>query len=174
MSGMIGMGAQAAGGLYAGQEAYKTGFYNAAVAKEEAKTEKVLTDIAIQRHRRFAKKLQSSQIAAYGAAGVTLEGSPILVMADTAAEAELDEALIKFEGISRVGALEREAKMQKQYGRSALYGALISAGQSGVQAYGAWRGSKTTPGTSLLTSSGGRPGKAVWSRGTPAKPAYGW
>lgn len=171
MSGMIGMGLQAAGGIYGGIKAKQTADYNAAVAKQEAKTEKVLTDIAIQRHRRAAKKLKGAQIAAYGASGVTLEGSPILVIADSAADAELDEALIKFEGMSRVGALKREAKMQKEYGRSALYGALISAGQSAVQAYA---GRPKPEGSSLLSGTGGRPGTSPLLRGTPSKPAYGW
>lgn len=136
MSGMVGMAMQAGGGLYAGMEAYKAGSYNAAVAKQEAQTTKVLTDIAIARHKRFAAKLKSSQIASYGASGVVLEGSPILVMADSAAEAQIDEALIRYSGTAREHALYREAKIQKQAGRAAWYGALISAGQSGAKAGG--------------------------------------
>lgn len=166
MSGMIGMGMQAAGGIYQGLQAKYTSEYNAAVAKEEAKTEEVLTEITIQRHRRFAKKLQSAQIARYGAAGVTLEGSPILVMADSAAEAELDEALIKFEGASKAGALRREASLQKMYGKSALYGALISAGQTGVQAYEKY-------GSSLLTQKS-TPAMQGSLKGTRYNPKYGW
>lgn len=172
MSGMIGMVLQAAGGIYQGFQAKSTADYNAAVAKQEAKTTNVLTDIAIARHRRSAKKLQSAQIARYGAAGITLEGSPILVLADSAADAELDEALIKFEGKSKVSALRREATLQKMRGKSAVIGAFISAGQTAGQAYAGRSGSST--GSSLLTGTGGRAGTAPQLRGTSSKPAYGW
>jgi len=128
MVGMIGPLIQAAGTIYQGAQARATSDYNAAVAKEEAKTQDVLTDIEIARHRRSAKKLQSAQFARYGASGVTLEGSPILVMADSTADAELDEALIKFQGASKASALNREAKLQKMFGESALTASLINAG----------------------------------------------
>ena len=130
MAGMIGPMIMVAGQLYQGVQAKSTADYNAAVAKEEAKTQAVLTDIEIARHRRASKKLQSEQIARYGAAGVTLEGSPILVMADSAADAELDEALIKFEGASKARALRSEARLHKLTGDAAFTGSLIKAGST--------------------------------------------
>ena len=168
MSGMMGFAMQAVGSIYQGIQAQRTADYNAAVAKEEAKTTEVLTDIAIARHRRDAKKLQSAQIARYGAAGVTLEGSPILVMADSAADAELDEALIKFEGQSKASALRSEVRLHKIHGKDALTGAFIRAGSTllpGVV--------DKIKGSSLLTQKA-TPAMSGSMKGTRYNPKYGW
>jgi len=136
---LAGLGVSTVGTLYQGVSAQRSGQYNAAVAREEAKTEKVLTDIEIQKHRRAVSKLKGSQIARYGASGVTLEGSPLLVMADTAAEAELDEALIKYGGAATSRALESEAYLAKQHGRESLYGSGLKAGATLLTGYGKYK-----------------------------------
>jgi len=132
---MIGMGVSAAGTLYTGMQNYQAGQYNAAMAREEAKTQEVLTDIEIQKHRRDVKRLKSAQIARYGASGVTLEGSPLLVMADSAAEAELDEALIRYSGWAKARGLRSEAYLSNKKGRESLYGSTLKAGGTLLTGY---------------------------------------
>lgn len=72
--------------------------YNAKVAEQDA-------DMAIAQSRFNAgqiasenARIRSRQRAAYGASGVTSEGSPILVEADAAAQDEIDQLAARYEG----------------------------------------------------------------------------
>jgi hypothetical protein len=61
--------------------------------------------------RKQTKKFMGDQRTAYGASGVTQEGSPIDVMAETAGQAEYDALQLRNEGLFRAGQYRREAGM---------------------------------------------------------------
>lgn len=54
--------------------------------------------------------------AAYGASGVSLEGSPLDVLENSAAEAELDALTIRYKG--KVGAMGSESEAATQRARA--------------------------------------------------------
>ncbi|MGH8743488.1 MAG: hypothetical protein ACREUY_04340, partial [Burkholderiales bacterium] len=48
--------------------------------------------------RRHAAQVQGAAVAGYGASGVTLEGSPLDVLSDSAAQASLAESTVRYRG----------------------------------------------------------------------------
>ena len=91
---VLGMGTL--GTIYQAQTQSASAKYNAALAEQQAKIERAKADAEISIHDDRTRKLLSRQRAGYGAAGVSSEGSPLAVMADTAAEAERDAVFIRF------------------------------------------------------------------------------
>ncbi|MCD6149205.1 hypothetical protein J7J13_00265 [bacterium] len=87
--------------------------YNAQVAKRNAKAAKAVAEAEAARKRRETQRLLGRQRAVYGKAGVTFEGSPLLVMEDTAAEGELDELLIKYRGLSQSQAYSSQVELDR-------------------------------------------------------------
>lgn len=102
--------------------------YNAKVADQEA-------DMAIAQSRFNAgqiaaenKRKIAAQRAAYGAAGVTPEGTPLLVMSDAAAQDEIDQLAARYEG--DVAATRARSSAQGSRYQAAM---LRSAGKAKAQ-----------------------------------------
>lgn len=145
--------------------------YNAKVAQREAEAERQAGAFEAQQHARQAKQLLARQRALIGAAGVTPEGSPLLVAEDTAAQLALENAMIRqtvgrrvskwqsqsILDISKAGAARSAAS---GYGRAAYTGAgaalLGGAAQVGFMGYDMWGGARSTsgPGTGTFAWSG--------------------
>jgi hypothetical protein len=74
----------------------------------------------------------ASQRAAYGASGVTTEGSPIMVIADAEAQSEIDQLAERYEGAvdaqrtrSEAGNNRFQAQIARQVGKNKAQGTLI-------------------------------------------------
>ncbi len=114
--------------------------YNAKVAEREAQAErKAAEDEAIQ-HKRQADKLLARQRALVGKSGVTAEGSPLLVMEDTAAQLALENANIRESGLRRASAYRSQSILDFTKARTVSKSAsgyakagLLSAGNSLLQ-----------------------------------------
>ncbi len=142
---MLGVSVAGAGlsavGQYRQGQLQKAGYdYNAKVAREKAAYEEAQS-------REKLRSLLGTQRALYAKAGVDISsGSPLLVMADTAAKGEEEAQMIKAGG-------RQESALQRMYGRSAaragLWGGTSSfmsgLAQAGTQYYGSkeWPKSKT-------------------------------
>ena len=146
-----------------GKSAQNIANFNAAVAEEEAKALRAKGKFAQKRQAKRGAQIKSALIAKLGAAG----GIGSLVAADLAAEQaaelELENLLIGFEGEIFAGRAESQAeldilqgKIAKQRGKTAARAANV---QFGVQlatlgiGTGLLKGAKTTAGTG-----GGLPG----------------
>lgn len=103
---------------------------NADYAREAAKAEE-------QRLRRDRSRRIGATAAAFGAAGVTFQGTPMDVLADEAALAEEDALLVRAGGELR----EREFRIGADRARSKAVGSLLG-------------GAISIAGTSLLADSG--------------------
>ncbi len=57
-----------------------------------------MAGIEAERHRDKIRRLKATQRASYAKSGVTMEGSPLEVLADTQAQADLDEMIIRHGG----------------------------------------------------------------------------
>jgi len=131
--------------------------YNALIAKREAEAERQAVAFEAQQQKRKAKQLFARQRALIGAAGVTVEGSPLLVMEDTAAQLALENINIRMRGARRVSAYESRSILDISkasaarsvaggYRRAGAWGAgasiLTGAAQTGYMGYqtGMWGG----------------------------------
>ena len=131
----LALGLQTAGPVMQGFQASKAEEFNASLMRANAQAIRHAADIDIYRQRKRAKSLHSTQKAKYAKAGVTLEGSPMEVMIDSAAEAELDMAITDYnakvkmaQAESAAEQYEKSAKMYKMRGIMGGLNTLLTAG----------------------------------------------
>jgi hypothetical protein len=100
-------------------------------ANAAAVTDAASSDAAVLARRN--KRIQGEARAAIGASGVTVEGSPLLVLADNEREAALQEGEILRRGVNRAKAIKYEGQVQKQQGYVGAGTALLQGvGQVGL------------------------------------------
>lgn len=132
--------------------------YNARVSEKEAEAERKASEQEAIQQKRHGEQLKARQRAMIGASGVTVAGSPLLVLEDTAAQLALENARIRESGLRRVSAyksqsvldfskartISKSAKGFSRAGTLAAGGSLLQ-GASGV-AYMRSQGSPWWPG----------------------------
>jgi len=134
--------AQAAAAQAEGQEAMAE--YNAKVAEQEAKARTARSIFEQQRQAKEAERRAGSLRAGLGTAGVMMDvGTPLLLQAEQAAESELDNLLIGYEG--QVGAararsqaaLDRmQASIYSSSAKSARLAGMVGAGTTLLKGFG--------------------------------------
>jgi Flp pilus assembly protein TadB len=107
----------------AAEENEKIAFANAQAIEEKAKYDEEM-------HREKVKKILKSQRALYGGAGVDMEGSPLMVQADTMEQGELDAMAIRRGGDVAAAEQRSMARLYKMQGKAALQKGYYSAGSS--------------------------------------------
>jgi len=119
------------GTIQAGQAAKSAAKYNAAVAEQAAKAASDKAAYDEQRHRESIRKLMSSQRALYGKSGLDMtEGSPLLVMEDTAAQGELDAMAIRYGGDIASARDRSAANLSRMQGAAAVTASYFQAGST--------------------------------------------
>ena len=119
--------------------------YNAKVAQRQADAEERAAAFESKQHKRKAEALLAKQRALVGASGVEMEGSPLLVAEDTAAQLAMEAQNIRLTGQRRAQAYRSQSildvsKASAAKSRAAGFGqaAVIGAGstilQGGAQA----------------------------------------
>lgn len=116
-------GLQAATQLYQGNAAAAMGEYNATVARQEARYAE-----ATSRDR--ARRILGAGRAAVGASGVQLEGSPLDVLAQSAAEAEMDALAIRRSGQAQAAAYRYQGRQAQLAGYFGAAGTALLTGAS--------------------------------------------
>ncbi len=151
---LVGGGIQAYGQYQQGKQAQQQAkaqsainLYNSKVAKRQAEAEAAAARFESKQAKKRAKALKGKQRALIGKSGVEVEGSPLLVQEDTAAELATEIANIRTTGQRRVKAFESQSILDisaasaakaraRGFGRAAVIGAgstlLQSAGQAAV------------------------------------------
>lgn len=114
--------------------------YNSKVAKRQAEAERAATAFEVGQQRKRAKAILSRQRSLIGASGVQMEGSPLLVAEDTAAELAKEEVNIQLRGARKAMRFESQSildisKASAAKARAAGFGkaAVIGAGASILQ-----------------------------------------
>lgn len=120
----------AGGALKAGSDEETAGDYNAAVARQSAVATEEKTAFEVEAHREKVRKLLSSQRAAFAVAGVDMEGSPLLVLEDTAAQGELDAKAIQYSGDVEASQKRSQAELYELQGKNAKTSSYWKAGSS--------------------------------------------
>lgn len=139
---------QAAAAQAAGQQAMAE--YNAKVAEQQAKTEELRSQYESRRQAEAAERYKSELAAGIGASGVvSSEGTPLLIQARQAAEAELDNLMIGYEGQTAASRARSQAALDKMqagiYGtasRNASMAGMMGAGTSLLTGFGQYYGRK--------------------------------
>ena len=146
MTALAGTAMSAVGQIQQGKEQQKWSEYNAAVAERDAKAAKAAAGHEASQKRKETERLLGRQRALYGKSGVTMEGSPLELMSETAAEGELDALMIERTGAVGAQRYGEEATLSRMKGASAsragYWGAgttlLTGAGQA-ASSYGSYK-----------------------------------
>ena len=120
----------AAGSIAQGNAAKSAANYNAAVARQNADIARANATADADRQREQAGRLAGRQRAATGASGITPEGSPLDVMADSALSAELDALTTQYRGELQARSYGQDATLQGMRGSAAQEAGYIGAGSA--------------------------------------------
>jgi hypothetical protein len=124
------------GSISQGNTAKAAGDYNANIAEAEANQVEQQTAEDERRFRLQTKKELGAIRAGYGASGVTSEGSPEEILAESAAAAELDALTLRYKGAVKAKSLRDEARLQRFYGKQGRIAGYLGAGGSALSTTG--------------------------------------
>ena len=116
---------------------------NAKIKEREAEAEQKAAEVEAEQFARRGKELIGTQRVGYAKGGVLAEGTPALLLEETAQELEKDRLQILKEGYLRGGFRESEATglrfegtAAKARGGAALRGSVLAAGGTLLTGYG--------------------------------------
>lgn len=159
---VIGTGISAYSSYQQGQAMAKQSAYNALIAQrnanlaaQKAQLTKSATNLEADKFQRQTRFLKAAQQTAYSKAGVQMEGTPLMVTAETQRQADIDELAIRYAGsielsnvLAEQARQEQNAKLFKMQGAQyrtagtlgaagSLLSGLGNAGSQGVASYAA-------------------------------------
>jgi len=102
--------------------------YNARVAEQNAIAAKQQAEYEANKLRRQREKMLGRQRALYASSGVQFEGSPLLALADTAAEYEMDILATQRTGLVNAQQYQSEAALQRAKAVSTRTTGVLNAG----------------------------------------------
>ena len=117
----------------AGKSAQNIAEYNAKVAEQQAKAEKLRSGFAQVQQAKAGERIKSALVAAMGAAGGA--GSPVAIDITTeqAMELELENLLIGYEGEVRAKRAETQATLERLQGQLTRQRSKAAARQANIQ-----------------------------------------
>lgn len=130
IASIAGTAVSAVGAIAQGQQAADAAEFNAAVAQNEAIQARQEAAFQESQHRKRARSLLASQRAAVGASGTSFTGSPLSIMADSAAEAEIDAMMIRRSGTIAAANARARAAAERMDARAQRTAGLFNAGSS--------------------------------------------
>ena len=145
----IGVALSALSEFRAGQAASAQAQFQANIFQQTAERRRQEAAAREESFRRRQARLSGRQRALFGGAGVTFEGTPLLVQEDTAAEIELAALNIRAGGAVEATRLEQEATFQRRIARSESAAGPLRAGSTLLTGFGFGFGGNS----SSLTSS---------------------
>ena len=117
----------AAGSIFEGVEGFLTSLEQAKLARQNAATARARAAAEAELAQRGARRRLGAIRARAGASGTTISGSTIDVLADQAAQEELNRLTIIFGGEAQARESEARARAIKREGVSSLIGGFVSA-----------------------------------------------
>jgi len=126
-----------------GKAEEKIAKFNAVQKEREARSRMEAASIQEERVAKQEKIVKAEQRAAFAKSGITLEGSPLGLLAETAGEFARERALTLREGMIQSGQLKSEAsilraggKLSAQLGKAQRTASFIKAGGTMLSAFG--------------------------------------
>jgi hypothetical protein len=120
----------AVGAIQQGQANKAAASYNAQLAERDATISRQQASMDAETQRRDSQQTLGAMRAAYGASGVTMEGSPLDVLEASAEAAERDRQTLLYKGELRAMGYESDAAGQRYRGKQAETASYYSAGSS--------------------------------------------
>ncbi len=133
----VGAGISAYGQYQSGKAQQDMANYNAKLAENEAIATQQLAHAETERMNRDKLRLMSAQRAGYAKSGAVMtEGTPLLLMAEQAAEMELDMITNQRNRALQARALRSQATLDRYSGKVANYAGKVGAGTTVLGAVG--------------------------------------
>lgn len=128
---LVGTGLSAYGQYRQGQAQQQAYEYNAKVAEANAEAQKTETTYEEQQSHERLRRLMGTQRTLYAKAGVDLSsGSPLLVLAETAAEGAEEIQAIRYGGDVAATKELNQARLDRMYGKNTYNAGMIGAGST--------------------------------------------
>lgn len=127
---LIGTGISAVGAIQQGQAAKQTANYNAALADRNAVIATQQSAAHEEAQRKLDRRRMGAMRAGYSASGVTPDGSPLDVLGDSIAEAELNALNIRYEGQLAAQGYTESAGVSRRQGKQAEAAGYFNAGSA--------------------------------------------
>ena len=124
---LFGTGVSAAGSLQAGQQQQQIDQMNAQVANQNAAQALQASQVNAQIADQKTTEQLGAAGAAYGAAGVTMSGSPLAVMASLASKGALTKQLALYSGQVQAAGDTNQAAISTAEGKAAMSAATTKA-----------------------------------------------
>lgn len=128
--GIAAAGITAFGQLKESEERAKAEEFNADVSRRQAELVKARGRLDVLRQRKTAIAFTSTQQALFSKAGVVLSGSPLQVIQETAAQAELDILTTEFNAFTEASRLRSEARERERTARAERTVGRVRAGKT--------------------------------------------
>jgi len=126
---IIGAGISAYGMYQTGQNQKREAEYNEDIAENEALASKQKAEFDMETSQKRFKALMGQQVANYSKAGVDItSGSPLLLLATQAEEAERERQAIKYTGDVGASRMFNQGNLYGMQGRNASRAGTIGAG----------------------------------------------
>jgi hypothetical protein len=110
---------------------------NADLASKQIGIAKKQNDVVAAKYAEQSKKYLAAQAAGYAKAGVTEEGTPMLVAAESIVNANIDALAIRYAGtaeqsqiLAQQSGLEQQATLEKMRGKMSTQAGYLQAGNS--------------------------------------------
>ena len=153
---VVSTAASTAAAVYTSNQAASAREYEADVAATNAQQAQLAAEAEAGDRRRRARYLLGTQLAATGQSGLDVEGSPLLVMMDSAVQEDLEARRIRYRGyLQATGSAQASALARYEAGQTRTAGymqagtSLLKGGSTlaARQAYGRSGGSLTVGGS---------------------------
>lgn len=130
---------QAIGSIAAASSQSNASRYNAQLADRNATVATQQGEVAAEQQRRVNQMRLGSIQAGYGASGVTMEGSPLDVLAESASQAELEAQNIKYNASLKAMGYGDQAALDRSSAANAETAGMYSAAGSLLTGYGRYK-----------------------------------
>jgi Ni/Co efflux regulator RcnB len=132
---MAAAAASATGALAKGQAQKGVHTYNAGVSLNNARATTDAANYANKQEDRRLGRLMGEQRAAIAKSGLDwFEGSPLLLLEESAMESNLQQQMTSWEAGNQARAYRADASMQRKQGRNAVRASIFNAGSSLLKA----------------------------------------
>lgn len=110
-----------------GEAAQGAADYNAAVATQNAIVAQQNARVDMEAKRRDTARRLSAGVAAIGASGITIEGTPLDLLAEEAEMGELDALTIQYNGEMQARGFRSDAVLERSRGKNARNTGYLNA-----------------------------------------------
>lgn len=143
IASVVATAASVGGSIYASQQAAKAEEYQADVAKVQGEQAQMAAESEAKDRARRSRYLLGQQLAAAGASGVAVEGSPLLAMVESGVQEDLERRRILYKGYLSASGARSDAALARYQASSYRTAGYIQAGQSllrgTINTYSAYR-----------------------------------